>query len=286
MPAHRKRASAAAKRVRKRQSARATMRVRPAPKSISETTAGRRITLPILLANEQDDAVIRRLSTASPGDLPVDKFSCFLREDDRCDDPQSIVNLRFAVIQVYFAAARARDRARAAQWQINLAQGALVSVKAAVTALGDVRPRRQRGIAGQLGRPLDDIKGLDELNQFASKCWKIQLDLVPIAQALDKLLTAETAKPKPDKRGERKKRLRILIEKLAQWWSSATKRSIAPYVQAKRLDHRPAFVLGRRGDFVEFAQALFCEIDEFKSSEVISAITNVHESSLKGVRTK
>jgi hypothetical protein len=143
---------------------------------------------------------------------------------------------------------------------------------------------RQRGIAGLLGSPVDDIKGLDELNQFASKCWKIQLDLVPIAQALDKLITAEIAKPKLGGSGERRKRLRILVEELAKWWNSATKKSIAPYVQAKRLDHRSAVVLGRRGDFVELALALFCEIDEFKSSEVISAITNVHESSLKGVR--
>jgi hypothetical protein len=275
MPAHRKRASAPAQSVRKRQSARATTQVRPAPQSVPETTAGRRIVPPIFLPNEQDNAVIRTLSTAN---LAVDRFSRFLRKDGRHNDPQSIVNLRFALIQVYFAAARARDRGRAAQWQIDLAQGALVSLKAAVTALGDVRPRRQRGIAGLLGRPLDDIKGLDELNQFASKCWKIQLDLVPFAQALDKLLTAETAKPKLGGGGERKKRLRILVEELAKWWNLATKKSIAPYVQAKRLDHRPAFVLGRRGDFIELALALFCEIDQFKSSEVISAITNVHEN--------
>jgi hypothetical protein len=30
--------------------------------------------------------------------------------------------------------------------------------------------------------------------------------------------------------------------------------------------------------FVELAQALFYEVDEFTPSEVISAITNVHES--------
>jgi hypothetical protein len=131
------------------------------------------------------------------------------------------------------------------------------SLKAAVAGLGEVRPRRQRGIAGLLGKPLDDIKGLDELNEFASRCWKIQLDLVPIAQELDDLITAEATKSKLGERGERKKRLRILVEELANWWNSATKRSIAPYVQAKRLDHRPAFVLGRRGDFVEVALALF-----------------------------
>jgi hypothetical protein len=277
MPAKRKRTSANRGRVENRQLALGTARKRRAPQGISKTTTARTI-FPILLPNEQDNAVIDRLSTARFGDLPIDQFSRFLRKDGRCDDPRSLVQLRFALIQVYFAAGRARNRARAAQWQIDLAQTTLTLLKDAVIRLGEVRPRRQRGIAGLLGRLLDDIKGLDELNEFGSKCWKIQLDLVPIAQALDELTTAETAKPKPSERGERKKRLRVLVEELAKWWTSTTNTSIAPYVQAKRLDHRPAFVLGRRGDFVELALALFCEIDEFKSSEVISAITNVHES--------
>jgi hypothetical protein len=212
------------------------------------------------------------------GALTVDQSSRFLRKDGRRDNRESIATLRHALIQVYCAAARGRQHARAAQWQIDLAQAALASVKDAITRLGDVRPKRQRGIAGLLGRPLDDIRGLDELNEFGSKCWQIQFDLVPCAYALDELLTIETAKPKPGKRGERKKRLRILVEELAKWWNSATKRSIAPYVQAKRLGHRPALVLGRSGAFVELALSLFCEIDEFTSSEVTSTITNVHES--------
>ena len=211
MATHRKRLSARSNRVRKHQSARATTRDRLAPQS-----AERRITLPILLANEQDDAVIRRLSTVRAGDLPVDEFSCFLRKDGCRDNSQSVVTLRCALIQVYVTAARSRHRGRAAQWQIDLAQKALLSLKVAVTGLGEVRPRRQRGIAGLLGRPLDDIKGVDELNEFASRCWKTQLDLVPIAQALDELIRTETAKPKPGKSGERKKRLRILIEELAK----------------------------------------------------------------------
>src|SRR5262249_53089082 len=266
------------RRVQNRRSARATTRRSLAPQSVPKTTTGRTRFL-ILLPNEQDDAVIDRLSSASFGDLPVDQFSRFLREDGHCDDDQSIATLRRALIQEYVDAARARHGARAAESQIEVAHAALTSLKTAVIRLGEVRSIRQRGIGGLLGRPLDDIKGLDELNEFGSKCWKIQLDLVPIAQALDELTTAETAKPKPSERGERKKRLRVLVEELAKWWTSTTNRSMAAYVQAKRVDHRPAFVLGRRGDFVELALALFCEIDKFKSSEVISAITNVHESS-------
>ena len=268
MPARNKRKSARATRVKRPQSATPTTQVELGPRNVSETIAGPRLSLP-LLPNEHDNAVIRRLSTASLGTLTIDQFSRFLRKDGRCDDRQTIATLRRILIRVYFVAADARHRARAAQWQIDLAQRALASVKAAVTGLGEVRPKRQRGVIGLFGSPLDDIKGADELNEFVSSCWQTQFDLVPIAQALDHLITAEITKSKSNKRGERKKRLRILVEQLAKWWSSATKRSIAPYVQAKTLYHPPAFVMGRGGAFVELAQALFCEIDEFTTSEVI-----------------
>jgi hypothetical protein len=84
----------------------------------------------------------------------------------------------------------------------------------------------------------------------------------------------------PAKIGERKKRLRVLVETLASWWVSETGKSIGPYVKAKRLDHGRAFVLGRDGKFLSFAEALFCQLDHFKKSEVIAAVTNVHESFL------
>jgi hypothetical protein len=234
-----------------------------------------------LFPNEQDNAVIRRLRTARLGGLPVDQFSRLLRKDGRGDDRQTIATLRRALIQVYVSAAKTRHRARAAQWQIDLAQRALASVKTAVTQLGEVRPKRQRGVTGSFGSPLDDIKGENELNEFGSRCWQLQIDLVPIAQALDHLITAEITRPRSSERGERKKRLRILVEELAKWWSSVTKRSISLYVWAKRLDHAPARVVSRSGEFVELAQALFFEVDEFTPSEVISAVTNVHESGAK-----
>jgi hypothetical protein len=208
----------------------------------------------------------------------VDQFSRLLRKDGSGDDRQTIATLRRALIQVYVSAANTRHRARAAQWQIDLAQRALASVKTALRALGEVRPKRQRGVSGLFGSPLDDIKGTEELNEFGSSCWQLQFDLVPMVKALDHLITAEIKKARSSKQGERKKRLRILVEELAKWWSSAIKRSIAPYVRAKRLDPWPAIVVGRSGEFVELAQALFCEVDEFTFSEVVSAVTNVHES--------
>jgi hypothetical protein len=270
-----KRKSARAPRVQRPQSATTSTQVELRRRNAAKTIPGPMLPL---LPNEQDNAVIRRLSTASLGSLPVDQFSRLLRKDGRGDDRQTIATLRRMLIRVYFSAAETRHRARAAQWQIDLAQRALASVNTAVTGLGEVRPKRQRGVSGLFGSPLDDIKGADELNEFGSSCWQLQFDLVPIAQALEHLIEAEITKPRSSERGERKKRLRILVEELAKWWSSATKRSIAPYVWAKRLDHAPAIVVGRSGVFVELAQALFYEVDEFTPSEVISAIINVHES--------
>ena len=272
-----KRKSARAPRVHRPQSATIRTQVKLGRRNAAKTIPGPNLRLP-LLPNEHDNAVIRRLSTASLGSLPVDQFSRLLRKDGRGDDRQTIATLRHALIQVYVSAANTRHRTRAAQGQIDLAKRALASVKAALRALGEVRPKRQRGVSGLFGSPLDDIKGTEELNEFGSSCWQLQFDLVPIAQALDHLITAEIKKPRSSKRGERKKRLRILVEELAKWWSSATKRSISPYVRAKRLEPWPAIVVGRSGVFVELAEALFFEVDQFTPSEVISAITNVHES--------
>jgi hypothetical protein len=84
-------------------------------------------------------------------------------------------------------------------------------------------------------------------------------------------------KEKSGIKGERKKRLRILVEELAGWWLRTKRKTIAPYVQAKRLDRHRAFVLGRRGRFLDLAIGTFSRLDEFKGSEVTSAVTNVYE---------
>jgi len=199
-----KRKSARAPRVQRPQSATTRTQVKLGRRNAAKTIPGPSLRLPLLLTNEHDNAVIRRLSTASLGSLTVDQFSRLLRKDGRGDDRQTIATLRRALIQVYVSAANTRHRARAAQWQIDLAQQALASVKTAVTGLGEVRPKRQRGVIGSFGSPLDDIKGADELNEFGSRCWQLQLDLVPIAQALDHLITAEISRPRSSERGERK----------------------------------------------------------------------------------
>ena len=211
MPARPKRRAARARRVRNRQSASSPTQVKLSPRTVSKMIAGRRVIFPTL-PNEHDNAVIRRLSTAGLGDLPTDQFGRLLRKEGHSNDRQSILALRLALIRVCFDAADARQHARAAEKDVASARVALGSLTAAISRLGEVRPKRQRGLAGLFGSPLDDTKGSDELNEFGSRCWQIQLDLVPIAQALNLLIGAETAKSKTGKAGERKKRLRILVE--------------------------------------------------------------------------
>ena len=111
------------------------------------------------------------------------------------------------------------------------------------------------------GSPVNDPKGLDELNEFGSRCLQVRMDIVPVMMALSRAIENENTKSRPGKAGERKKRLRTLVEALANWWRSLTEKSLAPYVHAKRLDHRPAFVVDRRGPFVESCTGSFFSWD-------------------------
>lgn len=248
-------------------------------KALLDMIAGRQTILPSL-PNMQDNLVVQTLSTAKIGDLPVDQFGRWLCKDGTSPRERDVIALRLALIRVYLAAANARRYTRATRAQLKSAQAALSSLLSAIEQIDQVRPPRQRGLQALFGSPIDDPKGLDELTDFGSRCSKIKTDIVPIMMDLSGTIEAETAKPKANTAGERKKRLRTLVEALANWWRSATGKSLAPYVHAKRLDHRPAFVVGRSGEFIELAQAVFSNIDEFKKSEVISAVTNVHESQL------
>ncbi len=144
---------------------------------------------------------------------------------------------------------------------------------------------RQRGLQAAFGSPPDDPKGTDESNEFHLTCWQIRLDAIPIMLRMWQAIERETAKPTSTTAGERKKRLRILVESLMDWWMSSTGKLPAPYVYAKRLDGHRAIVIDRRDDFITLARALFCEIDQFSESEVISAVTNVHEDHLAKRKT-
>jgi hypothetical protein len=89
----------------------------------------------------------------------------------------------------------------------------------------------------------------------------------------------KTEEKKQTNAGERRKRLRTLVDALADWWQS-TGGSLASTVDANRRDDGPAVVHGRHGRFLTLAVALFCNVDGFKKSEVEAAVTNVHEKRL------
>jgi hypothetical protein len=235
------------------------------------------------LPNMQDNFVIEKLSTASLGSLDVDQFGHLLSKKGKQSDEDRLIELRLGLIRVYLDSAHARLVAKASRDQIKSAKSAMKSLFEAASRLDQAKPVRQRGLQGIFGSPLDDPKGFDELNEFGSKCWDAKLQITSIAMTLGRAISSETVKV--SSRGERKKRLRTLVESLADWWKSAIKKSLAPYVKAKRLGRRRTFVLGRGGAFIELATAMFSKVDEFKESEVISAVTNVYETQLAN-RTK
>jgi len=204
--------------------------------ALSELIAGRGEILPSL-PNARDNLAVHRFTSASIGSLPVDHFGQLLCKPGETFADKHIDALRLGLIQVYFRAAYVRLYAKATQNQIKSARAALASLTNAIKQLDDVSPPRLRGLQGMLGSPLDDAKGLSESNEFHAKCLQIKLDIAAIPMSLEQAIEIETGKPKAAKSGERKKRLRILVEILADWWKSVTGESLAPYVHAKRLDH-------------------------------------------------
>lgn len=188
---------------------------------------------PRRLPNAQDNKVVEQLATAPSGGLKLDHFAGDLRPGKSKSQEAAVVELRLGVIQVYVAAAKFRASAMVPKDKIRSAEAALASMRKALDHLERIKPHHARGLAGILGIPSDDPKGLDEWSGFATRCWDAKLEIAKIAIALEKDIRAE--KEKPSAKGERKKRLRILLEGLAEWWVRATGKTIAPYVQAKRL---------------------------------------------------
>src|SRR5262249_12464939 len=249
-------------------------------KALADSIAGRQAILPSL-PNMQDNLAVQTLSTSKIGDLPVDQFGRLFCRDGTSPLESHVIALRLALIGVYFAAANMRLYARATRGQLKAAQAALTALTNATQKLDQIRPPNQRGLKAAFGSPMDDLKGRDELNDFGARCSKIRMDMVPVMIALSRTIENETAKPRLSMAGDRKRRLRTLVEALADSWKSKVGKPLAPYVYAKRLGKGvPAFVVGRKGDFIELAKALFSSVDEFAESEVISAVTNVHESGL------
>jgi hypothetical protein len=225
----------------------------------------------LVLRNVHDHLAIDKLRSTPVGALAVDRL---VR-----DDPQMVPLMRDALVEVYFKAAKARELSRATKRQISNAKSALNSLAQAIEYLERVSTDGRDGLRMLLeGPPLDDEKGEREVNQMASACWGIRLDVARSMHTLQSTIVAESKKPV--NAGERRKRLRTLVETLASWWLAGGGTSLAPYVKANRRDGGRAIVHGRCGKFLRLAVALFCSVDAFKRSEVEAAVTNVHETRL------
>ena len=225
----------------------------------------------LMLRNVHDHLAIDKLRSTPVGALAVDRL---VR-----NDPQMVPLMRDALVEVYFKAAKARELSRATKRQISNAKSALNSLAQAIEYLNRVSTDGRDGLSMLLeGPPLDDEKGEREVNQMASACWGIRLDVARSMHALQTTIIAESKKP--IYAGERRKRLRTLVETLASWWLARAETSLAPYVKANRRDGDRAIVHGRSGKFLRLAVALFCSVDAFKRSEVEAAVTNVHETRL------
>jgi hypothetical protein len=226
--------------------------------------------VPQILRNTHDYFVIQKLRATPVGDLAVDRL---VR-----DASQTVPALRAALSNVFFKAAITREMSKATKVQLKNAKSALSRLTQAVENLAKASTDGLDGLRMLLeGPPLDDEKGERELNEFASACWKIKMDVGVAGVALESAV--ETEEKKSTNAGERRKRLRTLVDALADWWQG-TGGSLAPYVQASRRDNDRAVVHGRHGDFLSLAIALFCNVDVFKESEVEAAVTNVHEKRL------
>ena len=224
-------------------------------------------------ANHQDWIVLQKLESAPLLSLRVDEFAHFLCKDGEQPNDDTVPALRLGLITVFDSAATHRLNARVAKAQLNRSRKALSLLTKGLKRLDDVCPPMQRGLQSAFGSPVDDIKGLHELKPLAARCRQIRLAIAPHLLDLDRAIQLEDSKLP----GDRKERLRILIDFLADWWISKTGKSVAPYVVANRRDGDTAIVHGRRGDFLSLAVALFAEVDHFKELEIISAVTNMHK---------
>jgi hypothetical protein len=224
--------------------------------------------MPPIMGNVKDSLVIQKLTTIAAGELAVDSLVL--------SPQQPVSELRLGLIKVYLKAAKERQLSKATKSQLKNAKGALFQLEQALKNLA--KASTVEGLRMLLeGPPFDDEKGEQELNEFASACWKIKMDVSQPCSALQSAI--KTEENKQATAGERRKRLRTLVEALADWWQS-TGGSLASTVDASRRDSGPAVVHGRHGPFLKLAVALFCKIDVFKESEVVSAVTNVHEKRL------
>jgi hypothetical protein len=244
--------------------------VRPRLNENADPKVGKSGAMPLITPNVNDSLVIQKLNTTAAGELAVDSLVLHPQ--------QSLPELRLALVNVYWKAAKERQMSKATKSQLKNAKSVVSQWTQVLKSLERIITDGRGSLRMLLeGHPVDDNKGERELNEFASVCWQIRMDATPPFTALQSAI--KTEKSKQTNAGERRKRLRTLVDALADWWQSLGG-SLAPTVDANRRDDAPAVVHGRHGAFLALALALLCRVDVFKESEVEAAVTNVHEKRL------
>lgn len=211
-----------------------------------------------VLSNGQDIEVVAKLITGGPDCQKIDALA-----------PGSPTRLRADIALVYVKAARARRRDIATKNQMILARQALSNLTLAHDRLLKIVPLGSRDLKAAFGALAKDLKGLNERNEFTDVCSEILgLDLRNAISKLETALKREAAKPR--RTGERKKRLRSLVEALAAWWTETygVKPTITPKFQGRVL-------VGHQGQFLDLARAIFCGLDNFNDSKVVATVQDV-----------
>jgi hypothetical protein len=211
-----------------------------------------------VLSNGQDIEVVAKLITGGPDCQKIDALAL-----------GSPTRLRADIALVYVKAARARRGDIATKNQMMLARQALSHLALAHDRLLKIVPLGSRDLKAAFGALAKDLKGLNERNEFTDVCSEILgLDLRNAISKLETALKREAAKPR--RTGERKKRLRSLVEALAAWWTETygLKPTITPKFQGRVL-------VGHQGPFLDLARAVFCGLDNFNDGEVVATVQDV-----------
>jgi hypothetical protein len=215
-----------------------------------------------VFSNERDLDVVEKLLTAGPDSQMIDALA-----------PGSPEPLSVNIALVYLNAALARHGDIATKNQIRWAEQALSSLKRAHDRLLRIVPPGSNTLAAALGDIAKDLKGLDEPNEFSGVCSEILArGLAGAIFTLQAALDHEAAKPR--RVGERRKRLRSLVEALAAWWNTSRGEKPAITPELQRTSKRRVLV-GLQGEFLDLARAVFCRLDNFNDSEVTATVQDV-----------
>ena len=124
------------------------------------------------LPNVNDNLAIRQLYQHPLGELRLDLYAP--------DALKSLAQFRLALIKVYVIAGQARYLSKPTSKQIKAARTALTQFTRGIEKLDQVNPVSQTGLQlAVAGSSVDDVLGESEVNDFASICRNIRMEVAP-----------------------------------------------------------------------------------------------------------